>query len=95
MRAIVRGFSLAAAFLFASTTFPGVQAGDVKKDDKLWVYIGTYTQGKSEGIYRFELDLGTGKASKAVLAAKIKDPSFLAIHPNRKFLYAVGEFPGK
>ena len=95
MRAIVRGFSFVAALLLASTTFPGAQAGEVKNDDKLWVYIGTYTQGKSEGIYRFELDLANGKASKAVLAAKTKDPSFLAIHPNRKFLYAVGEFPGK
>jgi 6-phosphogluconolactonase len=90
MRAIVRGLSMAAVVFFAST-FAGARADEVKKDDKLWVYVGTYTQGKSEGIYRFELDLASGKASKAVLAVKTKDPSFLAIHPNHKFLYAVGE----
>jgi 6-phosphogluconolactonase len=62
------------------------------KMDKLWVYVGTYTGGsKSQGIYRFELDLATGKATAAELAGKSKDPSFLAIHPNRRFLYAVGE----
>jgi 6-phosphogluconolactonase len=99
MTTIVRGLIMAAAVLFAAT-FTGSHAGDVKKDDKLWVYIGTYTpaKGKSEGIYRFELDLSNGKASEAVLAVKTKDPSFLAIHPNHKFLYAVGEvdnFGGK
>ncbi|HMF18384.1 MAG TPA: lactonase family protein [Gemmataceae bacterium] len=98
MTAIVRGLFTAAVLLCASAS--ASPAGEVKKDDKLWVYIGTYTpaKGKSEGIYRFELDLATGKASKAVLAAKTKDPSFLAIHPNHKFLYAVGEiddFGGK
>src|SRR6516162_5200932 len=95
MTAIVRGLFATTAFLWA-VGFAS-QADEVKKDDKLWVYIGTYTpaKGKSEGIYRFELDLATGKASKAVLAVKTKDPSFLAIHPNHKFLYAVGEFEGK
>src|SRR5579859_323255 len=89
MTAIVRGLFFAALVLIASTV-PASQADDVKKDDKLWVYIGTYTQGTAEGIYRFELDLANGKASKAALAVKTKDPSFLAIHPNHKFLYAVG-----
>jgi 6-phosphogluconolactonase len=60
-----------------------------------WVYIGTYTGGKSKGIYRFELDTATGKLSGGALAAEIVSPSFLAIHPNQKFLYAVNEVSGK
>ncbi len=65
---------------------------------KIRVYIGSYTQGKSEGIYVSELDLGSGELSDPRLAAKAVNPSFLAIHPTRKFLYAVGEiddFKGK
>src|SRR5262249_48501286 len=55
------------------------------------VYVGTYTGPKSEGIYRMELDTETGKLSEPVLAGKAVHPSFLAIHPSGKFLYAVGE----
>ena len=62
------------------------------------VFVGTYTGGDSKGIYRFDLDTTTGKASAPVLAAEVSSPSFLAIAPDRRFLYAVSEvdaFQGK
>ncbi|MCS7022829.1 MAG: lactonase family protein [Gemmataceae bacterium] len=61
-----------------------------------WVFVGTYTgpQG-SKGIYRCRLDAPTGKLSQPELAAEMASPSFLAIHPNQKVLYAVGETAGK
>jgi 6-phosphogluconolactonase len=59
--------------------------------DKLLVYVGTYTGGTSKGIYRFQLDLTSGNASPAQLVAETVNPSFLAIHPDRRFLYAVNE----
>ena len=65
--------------------------GKVEKDAKLWVFVGTYTDAKSKGIYRCELDLASGKLSEPVLAVETKNPSFLAIHPSKRFLYAVGE----
>lgn len=55
------------------------------------VYLGTYTGPKSKGIYLARLDLASGKLSAPELAAEAANPSFLAIHPNRRFLYAVGE----
>src|SRR5207249_3907117 len=59
---------------------------------KYWVYIGTYTsKDGSKGIYRCELDVKSGALSEPVLAAELANPSFLAIGPNGKFLYAVGE----
>src|SRR5260221_10693276 len=54
-------------------------------------YIGTYNSKTSEGIYRSELDLATGKLSEPILAAPAVNASFLAIHPNKRFLYAVSE----
>jgi 6-phosphogluconolactonase len=66
--------------------------------DPITVYVGTYTDTTSRGIYRFTLDSKTGAASAPVLAVETKNPSFLAIHPNGRFLYAVGEiasFGGK
>ncbi len=59
------------------------------------VYFGTYTKGKSKGIYRALFDAATGKLAEPELAAETKNPSFLAIHPSRKFLYTVGEVLGK
>ena len=55
------------------------------------VYFGTYTRAKSQGIYAYRFDAGTGKLTSLGLAAEIRDPSFLAVHPNRRFLYAVSE----
>ncbi len=66
--------------------------GNVKK---FRLYFGTYTRdGKSQGIYRSELDIATGKLSPPELAVATKSPSFLVVHPNRKFVYAVGEAGG-
>ncbi|HEX3725013.1 MAG TPA: beta-propeller fold lactonase family protein, partial [Pirellulales bacterium] len=62
------------------------------------VYVGTYTGEKSKGIYACRLDLASGQCTMPVLAAEAKSPSFLALHPNGKFLYAVNEisdFEGK
>ena len=60
------------------------------------VYFGTYTggSGASQGIYRSILNLETGELSNPVLAARATNPSFLEIHPNGRFLYAVSESGG-
>ncbi|MBX3413161.1 MAG: lactonase family protein [Pirellulales bacterium] len=65
---------------------------------KLRVYFGAYNRGEGKGIYTSELDLASGKLSPPQLAGEAVNPSFLAIHPSKKFLYAVGEidnFDGK
>src|SRR5262249_27638689 len=62
------------------------------------VYVGTYTSDERQGIYVAELDRATGNLSEPRLAGEAVNPSFLAIHPSKKFLYAVGEvsdFEGK
>jgi len=57
------------------------------------VYFGTYggRGSTSKGIYRSKLDLKTGRLSEPVLAAETTNPSFIEIHPNGKFLYAVSK----
>jgi 6-phosphogluconolactonase len=86
----------AALLLLASAAFADAKAEP--GSEKYWVFVGTYTGGKSKGIYRFEFDAATGKLSGGELAGEVANPSFLAVHPSRKFLYAVGElntFQGK
>lgn len=55
------------------------------------VYVGTYTDGASKGIYRLDLDPATGRLSEPALAAEAVNPSFLAWHPTKNVVYAVSE----
>ena len=57
------------------------------------LFAGSYTNGKtpSAGIYKLEFDAATGKLTPHGPAAKLQNPSFLAVHPSGKFLYAVNE----
>src|SRR5271157_1787234 len=54
--------------------------------------VGTYTnKTDSKGIYAYEFDAETGKLTAKGLAVETPDPSFVAIHPNGRFVYAVNE----
>jgi 6-phosphogluconolactonase len=62
------------------------------------IWVGTYSKRGSEGIYAVKMDRETGVLGAPAVAAKAENPSFLAKHPNGKFLYAVsetGRFEGK
>ncbi len=48
-------------------------------------FLGTYTTGKSEGIYSFSLDELSGKMSNTTLFAKIKNPKYLTYYNNKLF----------
>ena len=52
------------------------------------VYFGTGGK-EAKGIYRAKFDPGKGKLSGIELAAEIKGPGFLALHPDKEHLYAV------
>jgi len=67
------------------------EAGREEQTNKTYpFYVGTYTDGDSEGIYRYSLQ-SEGKIVKSGLAAKTKNPSFLAINKDRRFLVAANE----
>jgi 6-phosphogluconolactonase len=68
------------------------------KADSCLVYTGSYSEAKDEGIEVFSFHLSSGALTKVGGASGVKNPSFLAIHPSHKYLYAVGEtneFSGK
>ena len=56
----------------------------------LTLYVGTYTSSTSEGIYVYRMDQLSGQL-KRLGSAKSENPSFLAIDPRKRFLYAVNE----
>lgn len=60
-------------------------------EDRL-VYVGTYThRGTSEGIYIYRLDTATGALTPVGVARGVQNPSFLALDPQCRYLYAVNE----
>src|SRR5678815_5591670 len=61
---------------------------------KALLVTGTYTSGKSEGIYVFSINPETGDAEQIFIAKGIRNPSFLTISPDKKFVYAVEELNG-
>src|SRR5207245_9492584 len=60
------------------------------------VHDGTYAGGTSasKGIYRLRLDLATGTLTEAGPPTETGSPSFLALHPSGRYLYAVNESGG-
>ena len=71
---------------------PGrVSAAPPATPTSLWVYVGTYTGGDSQGVYLSQLNLSTGELSPPKLVAEVSNPSFLAIHPGGRYLYTVNE----
>ena len=59
-----------------------------------FLLIGTYDSPKSEGIYVYKFDNTSGSV-KEVSHVKTSNPSFIAISPNKKYVYAVNENAGK
>jgi 6-phosphogluconolactonase len=66
--------------------------GSAKQRSKNYLlYVGTYTTGESKGIYVYRYNTASGQLTPLGLAAESANPSFLAVAPNGKFLYAVNE----
>jgi 6-phosphogluconolactonase len=84
------------AFLLLGVCFPTVCAqapAPITPKHKYFVYVGTYTAdgSTSKGIYAYRFDPDNAKLTSIGLAAQTTNPSFLAVHPNHRFVYAVNE----
>lgn len=79
--------ALAGGLVYASAVSSETPAAD----EAMLVYIGTYTGARSKGIYVSRFHPLSGELTAPELAAATPNPSFLALHPNQRYLYAVGE----
>ena len=90
-RAVVKGV----ASLGILSGVPRVLSGS-PVGRRLFAFVGTDTvpvdgAANGRGIYLFEVDPITGHMKLVKLAAETPSPSWLCLHPSRKFLYAVNE----
>ena len=63
------------------------------------LFVGTYTNSGSKGIYVYRFNAATGKARLVSNTDNAANPSYLALSPDKRFLYVVnetnGDNPGK
>lgn len=76
----MRLFHFVLFLLVASTAFA----------QKNYLLVGTYTNGKSIGIYVYDFDNKDGSV-KPVDSIQTTNPSYLEVSPDKKFVYAVNE----
>ncbi|MGD0506953.1 MAG: lactonase family protein [Terriglobales bacterium] len=68
-----------------------VTAATESPKNKYILFVGTYTEKESKGIYAYRFDASSSELTPLGIAAETTNPSFLAIDPSRRFLYAVNE----
>jgi 6-phosphogluconolactonase len=74
--------------LFSSAQTTGKSAAK----SQYLAYVGTYTtKTNSKGIYVYRFDAATGQLSAIGVAAETPDPSWVAVHPNGKYVYVANE----
>lgn len=83
--------SIVACVALASALAVPISALEPPKGKAMRIYIGTYTGPKSQGIYQMRFDPDTGELHSEGLAAVSVNPSFLAMDPRGRYLYAVNE----
>lgn len=59
--------------------------------ERFHAFVGTYTDGDSEGVYTYALDGDAGTLERVGATDAGPNPSFLAVHPDGEYLYAVNE----
>ena len=81
---------LKSIFLFLGLTLILSLSLCSQKAKEQFLIIGTYTSAKSEGVYVYKFNTETGE-NNFVSAMKTSNPSFVAVSPDKKFVYAVNE----
>src|SRR4030095_15747494 len=96
-RKFLRGFGSGALGLTLARNLHAGSPGR-KTPQELLVFVGTYTTGKSEGIYLYRMNLSSGELTHFSTTKGVVNPSFLTLDASGHQLYAVNEvteFEGK
>ena len=98
-------YRLPTAILILAALAGGCGDSDPKPSDSMQpetaehylAYFGTYTRGENaaKGIYVSRFEVSSGRLSPIRLALEAQNPTFLAVHPNRLYLYSTNEVGGR
>jgi 6-phosphogluconolactonase len=86
---------ISASFALGHVALPRALA-QTAPNRRVLAYVGSYTSAvdggsNGKGIYRFEMDSRTGAFTGQKLVAETPNPSWITIHPSKKYLYSVNE----
>jgi 6-phosphogluconolactonase len=73
---------------------PVTEKEEASVPEEITLLVGTYTSKDSEGVYMYKFNTETGEARLVDIAKGLENPSFLALSPNHKNAYVVGEVDG-
>lgn len=89
-RAFIKALGIGAAGVTAAGARAGL--GGARGDSReMLVYVGTYTSGRSEGVYLYRLGLADGSLTHVATTGGVTNPSYLALDRPRRRLFAVEE----
>src|SRR5439155_1018280 len=88
--AVSRRSLLKTATVLAAAGSATLRAEDPPQGARILAYVGAYTPNGA-GIYLFAMNSGNGNLTQLKVAAQVSSPSWLEIHPNGRYLYAVNE----
>lgn len=63
----------------------------MNSSSEYYLFVGTYTEGDSEGIYLYKFDSDNGSVDSVGVTSGVENPSYLTISPDHANLYAVNE----
>src|SRR6202051_3725185 len=91
-----RDFMMTTASLALGHLASGRVLAQTASNRRVLAYVGSYTSAidggsNGKGIYRFEMDARTGAFTRQKLVAETPNPSWIVIHPSKKYLYSVNE----
>jgi 6-phosphogluconolactonase len=78
-------------FLLWTIALAEVSAAKDSPHNKYFLFVGTYTEKESKGIYAYRYDAATSELTPLGVAAETTNPSFVTIDRSGRFLYAVNE----
>ncbi|MBI4167284.1 MAG: beta-propeller fold lactonase family protein [Acidobacteria bacterium] len=86
-----RMLSRSAAIIFAAIILvtPGAAQKAPRHNDL--IYVGTYAGNETKDIYAFHYGVDSGKTTPLDFPTKTPNPTFLAVHPSLRFIYASNE----
>lgn len=90
-RVLIWGLALVTAGVTV-TVFGSSSAAPATSADVYDLIVGTYTHGKSQGLYVYRFDARSGLVTQ-VSVTRAANPSYLVVSRDRRFVYAVNEQP--
>ena len=86
--------TLLSALALAVAPAFGEAAPTAPKAKEMLVYVGTYAKENTPGIYIYRMNMDSGELTPAGTVSGLANPTFLAVHPSGKYMYAANELDG-